>query len=388
MKICFVADTIGVIGGQQKILTIIANSLAEKNIDVSILFTETEKLSKNFKYPLNSKIKVHWQKETRHGKYDYLFSRLFKKSYQRGLTLKNKKLSMNMLFPLRERKAFIDFFSNNIFDVVIGVAPYASAIIGLISNNISSKTIGWFHNSYERYFEYKDNLYNLKEFYSIAFEKLDKRIVLTKSAMNRYTNEFNLDFIHIYNPLTFETSKKSKLEKQKIIFVGRIFYATKGLDLLVEILKKLKDINNNFEVDIIGDGPDMKRFLNDINKKNISSIVNVVGESNNIIEHYLENSIFISTSRVEGFGLVLTEAMECGLPVVSFATEGPSEIIIQNESGFLIDIYDTDNFTEKLNTLLKNKDLRKRMGKNAIARASDFSLDNITDKWIKEFKTI
>lgn len=382
MKICFVADTIGVIGGQQKILTVIANSLAknEKN-EISILFNQNEKLSKTIKYPLNSNVKIFWSKETAHGKYDYMLSRLYTKLYQRGFGLKNQNFNLNQIFPIKERKAYINFFKENNFDVIVGVAPYSSALLGMISDKISSKTVGWLHNSYERYFEYKDNLFNLKTIYKEAFEKLDSRIVLTQSAKKRFEKEFNMHFTHMYNPLTFQTNKYSSLNTQKILFVGRIFYPTKGLDLLIEIINKLTKINDNFEVVVVGDGPDMQKFKTEIENNNLQSSITVVGESNNVIKDYLDSSIFVSTSRVEGFGLVLTEAMECGLPVVSFSTEGPSEIILNNESGFLIDNYNTTDFAKKLDALLRNEKLRRKMGDKSKNRASDFSLEVITEKW-------
>ncbi|OFU49968.1 glycosyltransferase [Aerococcus sp. HMSC10H05] len=389
MKICFVSDTIGVIGGQQKILTIIANSLAQnKKNEISILFNQNEKLSRTIKYPLDPKVKTYWTKETAHGKYDYILSRLYTKCYQRGFGSGSQDFNLNRIFPLKERRSYIKFFETHQFDIIVGVAPYSSALLGMISNQLTPKTVGWLHNSYERYFEYKDNLYNLKSIYKIALKKLDSRIVLTKSAKRRFTSEFDMDFDYIYNPLTFKTSKFSTLKKKKIIFVGRIFYATKGLDLLLEIVQKLKKINSNFEVEVVGDGPDMQRFQSDIEKNNLQSYITIVGESNNVAEHYLDSSIFISTSKVEGFGLVLTEAMECGLPVVSFSTEGPSEIIIQNKSGFLVNNYNTKEFAEKLDILLKNDKLRSDMGAFSKQRANDFSLKVITEDWETLFNSL
>ena len=108
--------------------------------------------------------------------------------------------------------------------------------------------------------------------------------------------------------------------------------------------------------------------------------------TSNIIKHYINASIFISTSRWEGFGLVITEAMECGLPVVAFNNSGPQEIIESMKNGILIEKYDIENMIENLIYLIDNKTVRCSIAKNAIERAQDFNMKNIMRKWIEILK--
>lgn len=114
----------------------------------------------------------------------------------------------------------------------------------------------------------------------------------------------------------------------------------------------------------------------------------MVGQTDNVASYYTEASIALLTSRKEGFGLVVTEAMECGLPVVSFKTEGPSEIIIDGENGFLIEKYDTEAFAKKIILLCNNKKMRYTMGQSAKQRASDFSINVIINEWSSLFTNL
>jgi len=88
------------------------------------------------------------------------------------------------------------------------------------------------------------------------------------------------------------------------------------------------------------------------------------------------------TSRSEGFPMVLLEAKAFGLPIVSFDCEtGPSEIVKNNEDGFIVPMNDTVQFTEKLDLLVNNFDLRKKMGRKATENVKEFYPDKIIKQW-------
>ena len=93
--------------------------------------------------------------------------------------------------------------------------------------------------------------------------------------------------------------------------------------------------------------------------------------------------MYVMSSRYEGFGLVLTEAQECGLPIVSFdCPEGPSEIIHEGEDGFLVPLADTDALAEKIILLAKNEEMRKSFGKAAKTNCQQFSPLKVGDMWL------
>ena len=162
----------------------------------------------------------------------------------------------------------------------------------------------------------------------------------------------------------------------------------KGLDLLADIFSIVKMKISEARLTIVGDGNGRKRLEETLAKLNLQHSVNFVGQRDNVMQYYQQGSVVLLTSRKEGFGLVTTEAMECGLPVVSFKTEGPSEIINDGRNGFLIDNYDVNAFAEKVILICKNKELRSVMGRKAKERAKDFSIDKIVNEWRELFVRI
>ena len=99
-------------------------------------------------------------------------------------------------------------------------------------------------------------------------------------------------------------------------------------------------------------------------------------------KHYLDSSIFVSTSRWEGFGLAITEAMECGLPVVSFDNSGPKEIINKpNINGILVENHNVTQLANEIIKLIEDDEKRKSISLESIKRAQDFNVDNIIKQW-------
>ena len=86
----------------------------------------------------------------------------------------------------------------------------------------------------------------------------------------------------------------------------------------------------------------------------------------NILEKYQKSSIYILSSLFEGFGMVLIEAMACGVPCVSFDCPcGPADIITDNEDGYLVKAKDVDRLANRLKYLIDNENVRKQMGQRA-----------------------
>ena len=106
-------------------------------------------------------------------------------------------------------------------------------------------------------------------------------------------------------------------------------------------------------------------------------------------EKYAESSIFVLSSRYEGFGMVLIEAMSFGIPCVSFdCNYGPSDIIKDGEDGFLIKNGDEKDFAQKLQELMRDENLRKEMGEKARVNVERFLPEHVVKKWDELFKKI
>jgi glycosyltransferase involved in cell wall biosynthesis len=106
------------------------------------------------------------------------------------------------------------------------------------------------------------------------------------------------------------------------------------------------------------------------------------GPVTDVLKEYYSSSIFVLPSRYEGFGLVLIEAMACGVPVVAFDCEnGPRSIITDGVDGFLIPPFDIDAFAEKVILLMNDDSLRKKMGENAQRTSSLYDIESVGFQW-------
>ena len=180
----------------------------------------------------------------------------------------------------------------------------------------------------------------------------------------------------------------SDCENKHIIFVGRISNQ-KGIHSLLHIWHGVHQLHKDWILDIYGEKEqcESETFLHEYSLEAENIVVH--GPTNNIFKEYLQSSILILTSEYEPFGLVLLEAMSCGLPVVSFdCPYGPRCIIKDGVDGFLISPKDYNDYINKICLLIDNPDLRKKMGMIAKINSQRFSADNIMPKWVDFFRKI
>ncbi len=157
----------------------------------------------------------------------------------------------------------------------------------------------------------------------------------------------------------------------------------------MESWKKVHVENPDWQLEIYGK-LDASEGLDVLAKSlQIDNNVHFFEPQKNIFEHYLESSIYVMSSRFEGFGMVLIEAMACGVPCVSFNCPfGPSDIITNEVNGFLVENGDSNALAEKLNLLIKDEELRIKMGKLAKENVKRFLPENIMLQWDELFKSV
>lgn len=217
--------------------------------------------------------------------------------------------------------------------------------------------------------------------------KLDKFVVLTNEDKLYWSEIDSNKILTIHNPTSFSSRQSSSCEDKRVIAVGRYTYQ-KGFDLLVEAWRLVAFKHPDWSLHVYGEG-DRTELEQRIKELDLTKSLMVNGKTDSIIEKYLESSIFVLSSRYEGFGMVLTEAMSCGVPPVSFACpSGPRDIITHGVDGLLVENGNIDKLAENICTLIENEDLRKVMGGNARESVKRFRKEVIMAEWKQLFEEL
>ena len=254
-------------------------------------------------------------------------------------------------------------------NVVIGIGVYFSVFLPFI---FGVKTIAAEHNSY-----------NIVSDRTCFVRKIAYRFV---SAVVSLTN-YDKFFYQKINPMTFVIPNPLELRgdlgnikrTNSIAAVGTLT-KRKGFSRLLNIWSKV-DSSNHYTLDIYGDGEEedcLKLQSKELGLNNVFFHGNV----NNIEERLLKSKLLVMTSFVEGFPMVLLEAMDAGLPCIAYDIRtGPCEIISNGNNGFLIQDGNEDEFVAALNNLIVNESILIKMSENAKKSAGEFELKEIVRKW-------
>lgn len=369
MRILFLVNELAM-GGLEKVIVTICNELsASENVTLYSLKKDS------FGYKYHDKLNIQFGTS--------IYTNAIKYPLETLKVIKKKKLFLKKKLNFKIIKNNINFMY---FDAV--VLSEADILYSNFIRSINSdiKIIGWIHSTFE---SYKDRY--MKDSYTEFIESLksiDTLIVLTDKDKEAFS-KIHINVIKISNPNTFNVNQNKLKEekKEKIIsFVGRLDYKVKGLDYLIQVGKNIPE---GWKISIAGEGRDSKKFIQEIsdNKLQKKFILNGKLKEKELIEHYKKSTIFILTSRWEGFGLVIIEAMSMGLPIISFASSGPNEIIGKNnEFGIIIKNGDTKAMSKSINKMIYDKKLQRYYEIQSLKRAKDYDVKSIRSKWLRIFR--
>lgn len=218
-------------------------------------------------------------------------------------------------------------------------------------------------------------------------KRYDAFVVLTEGNKK----EWALKNIHVIpNPLSFYPgdNELSTLENKRVISVGKHSYQ-KGFDRLLKAWQIIQKKNPDWTLEIYGTIDESEGLEELAIKLEISNAVRFFKPVTNIAEKYKEASIYTMSSRFEGFGMVLTEAMAYGVPCISFDCPfGPGDIINNEVDGYLVANNDIESFAMKLMNLINDLPLRKALGDQARLSVSRYKPETIVTQWDSLFKSL
>ena len=211
-------------------------------------------------------------------------------------------------------------------------------------------------------------------------------VVLTEGNKKEWPTVRNIKVIS--NPLSFYPSNYSSLENKKVISVGKQSYQ-KGQDMLLQAWKLVSGSFPNWHLAIYGKKDSAMGLEKLALQLSLEQTVSFNEPEKEIEQKYRDSSIYVMSSRYEGFGMVLIEAMACGLPCVSFnCNYGPSDIIENNVDGLLVDSENISALADKLMVLMGNDRLRQQMGTQARENVKRFLPNEIMQQWDSLFKAL
>lgn len=290
----------------------------------------------------------------------------------------------------QEYKARLEqYLVDNPQDVTISLGSLEYFFLSVLKDG--SKKVLWFHfalnydmmTCHVSRFRAVNRLVGTLKTYRrlLVASKYDHVICLSKEDLKRWRRHIS-DVTQIYNPITITKTKEPDYSSKRVIAVGRLD-GQKGFDLLIEAWKLEHERFPDWSLDIYGEGDLREPLQRQIDDLGLSGSIVLRGRTQNISQEYARHSIMVLSSRFEGFGLVLCEASACALPQVSFSCEsGPSEIISDRESGILVSpVGDEKKMADALTELMASESLRRKMGLCAERLSHRFALPTIVGQW-------
>ena len=178
----------------------------------------------------------------------------------------------------------------------------------------------------------------------------------------------------------------ASLDSRQVIFAGRL-EQQKGLPELLAVWQSVHQTHPDWTLHVYGTGPQRQWFVDEVERRNIGIVVHEPVAD--IMTKYKESSMLMLTSVYEPFGLVLVEAMSCGLPVVSFDSPyGPADIITDGQDGYLVEQGNVEAFADRLRRLMDDPQLRKTFGQRAIVSSQRFAADKVMPRWEQLFTSL
>jgi len=379
MNIIYILKSFAQLAGTERVVADKINYLAKKGYNITLITYEQG--AHPLAYPLHSTVR-HIDLDTRFFTlYKYsLFTRLLHYCKLKRVFRKRLQKIVNEQKP----------------DYIITTTYSLKVAKDILCVKGDAKTIMESHISHDsviRHYDFKKYSTSriIFKFYdkcnTQTIKAFDYFVSLTKEDASQWRTS-GIKAKVIPNPVT-EYPKAIDVKKtchNRIIAVGRLNHQ-KGFNKLIDAFSLISDKHPQWRIDIFGQGELEGELNNQIVNNNLQDRIRIHQPTKDIYKEYLQSDFYVLSSNFEGFGLVLIEAMSCGLPVVSFdCPYGPNEIISDKKDGFLVQNGNINQLSEKMEWLMTHDIERTEMGIQARISAKRYEIGQIMSIWETLFK--
>ena len=284
------------------------------------------------------------------------------------------------------------------YDIIIGGLEYISSYFAyMVSRNLKKIHISWNHSVLKYSLKNRNLLEEIFFFY--FYPKFKYLVFPSRGAKLDYMNliKSNQLLKVIYNPIDLNYIRELSEEEigeqficntPYILSMGRLEYQ-KGFDLLIESFYRLSKKFSNINLVILGEGKEKENLEGLVVKKNLTNRVYFLGFKKNPYPYMKKAKFFVSASRLEGFSMVILEALALNKAVVSTNCPfGPAEILENGKYGLLVPTENVELLYKSMYKLLDNPQIIKELENKAEERAKEFCLDKVIKEWKNFFNEI
>lgn len=384
-KVYIFEEGIDRMGGVERVISTLANNLVDDYCVTMISFYKTREKC-FFKY--NNKVNI-----------EYLTNQFNKKSDK----YKTKTLKYYFWRVLEKTKDYI-FLNDKISEKVNGITNDDVIICGRV--DVALKIIP-FLDSYKKlivrdaiHYKYqKKSIQN--KIVKLFPNKVNTFIVSSEESKNIYLEHFpknSIKMVKIYNPLGIKPIVKYNYDNKEIIALGR-YSGQKGYENLLNAFKIVNKEKKDWKLKILGSNDEKLQSL--VNLFELSDNVELASGNDDVVPELNNASIFVLTSRYEGYANALVEAMACGVPSITYNWYcGADDIITNGKDGIIVSLcnrddyangnnnmVDVENLAKEILKLINNKELCDKFSRNAVKKINETrNTDVIISYWKKEIQ--
>lgn len=222
---------------------------------------------------------------------------------------------------------------------------------------------------------------NHKWLYHWMERSVDIVVCLTQDDARRYGHVSRVEVIPNFTRIVCPPSSEVCRGNRRCAFVGRLCMEKNPMRLL-RLWKEIASRMPGWTLDIYGSGELEERMKDEIRWSSLSETVTMHGFVEDVSHVYAETDILLLTSITEGFPMVIIEAMRCGVPVVSTdCPSGPAEVIETGKTGMLVPLDDDSAYVDAVCRLMRDTDMRERMGREAVECSRHYAVSEILERW-------